>query len=152
MESERATMHLLRDVTRTFARVQRQAFSCCGPASETQCLLLTGLAPGEALPVSQIATRLGSDVAWVSRTVEQLSRSGDLERRADLSDRRVALVQLTHTGEDRARQLQDALDRQAEAILDAIPEERRATVLEALHLLRGALGAVEERTVTSSDG
>ncbi len=43
-------------------------------------------------------------------------------------------------------------DQISDAILDAIPEERRATVLEALHLLRGALGAVEERTVTSSDG
>ncbi len=145
-------MHLLRDVTRTFARVQRQAFSCCGPASETQCLLLTGLAPDEALPVSQLATRLGSDVAWVSRTVEQLSRSGDVERRPDPSDRRVALVQLTRAGAERARSLQDRLDSQAEAILDAIPEERRAAVLEALHLLRGALGAAEERPVASSAG
>ena len=143
MESGQSTMHLLRDVTRTFARVQRRAFSCCGPASETQCLALTALGPGEALPVSELATRLGTDVAWASRTVEQLHRSGDVERLADPSDRRVARVRLTPAGEHRASELQQALDDHAEAILRAIPEERREAVLEALRLLQGALRSVE---------
>ena len=142
-------MHLLRDVSRTFARVQRRAFSCCGPASETQCLALTALGPGEALPVSELAARLGVDVAWASRTVEQLHRSGDVQRLADPSDRRVARVKLTPAGELRARELQQALDAHAEAILHAIPKERRDAVLEALHVLQGALRAAEQDAIVA---
>lgn len=149
MELGHSTMHLLRDVTRTFARVQRRAFSCCGPASETQCLALTALGPNEALPVSELAARLGTDVAWASRTVEQLHRSGDVQRLADPSDRRVALVQLTPAGELRARELQQALDAHADAILHAIPKERRDAVLEGLHLLQKALRAAEQDSIVA---
>jgi MarR family transcriptional regulator for hemolysin len=139
----RSPMHLLRDVTRTFGRVQRKAFSCCGPATETQCLILTALDPGETVPVSEIGTRLGVDLAWVSRTVEQLRLSGDVQRLADPSDRRVALVRLTPQGEARAEALHATLEAHSEAILHAIPENSRADVLSSLELLQTALRSAE---------
>ena len=104
------------------------------------------------MPVSDLAARLGTDVAWASRTVERLHRSGDVQRLADPSDRRVALVKLTPAGEHRARELQQALDAQAEAILHAIPKERRDAVLEALHLLQGALRVAEQDTIVAPSG
>lgn len=137
-------MHVLRDVTRIFGRVQKRAFSCCGPATEAQCLVLTALRPGETLPVSEIGTRLGVDLAWISRTVEQLRLAGDVERVSDPSDRRVALVRLTPQGEARSETLHAALNAHSEAILDAIPEERREEVLQSLDLLQTALRAAEE--------
>ncbi len=144
MEPRDSAMNLLRDVTRTFARLQRRAFTCCGLASEAQCLTLTALSSGTALPVSELAAHLGTDVPWASRAVEQLHRSGEVERRADPSDRRVTLIHLTPAGERRAQAVQQALNDQAEAILGEIPPEHRNTVLESLRLLQGALRVAEE--------
>lgn len=139
--------HLLRRVTRRFAQLQRHTFMCCVPASETRCLLLTELLGSGPLSVRDLAERLGSDSPWVSRAVEQLRAQGFVTRTEDQEDRRRVLVKLTAEGAAEARELQAALNRQAERILRRIPEERRDAVVAALEELSRALDAeyAEER-------
>lgn len=153
MTSSNNTMHRLRDVARTFSRLQRRTFSSCAPRSETACLAITALAPGEAVSVSELSARIGSDVPWTSRTIEQLSRSGLITRQDGAPDRRRVLVQLTAAGSMESRRLQAALNAQADSILARLPEERRAAALEALDWLLAALRAEERgEAATSQQG
>ncbi len=137
-------LHLLREVTRTFARLQREARACCTPRAETQCRILTELASGEAVTVGEIAERIASDAPWVSRTVEQLRQAGWVERSLDPADRRIVRICLTEEGASRARALHQVLDDQAEAVLQHIPPERQGQVLESLQWLASALRAVAD--------
>ncbi len=126
------SFHVLRQVTRRFAQLQRRAWACCTPASEVQCLILTELYPDQALAIRELAERIASDAPWVSRAVEELRRLGWVRRDPSPHDRRFVAVTLTEAGREQARLLQDELNRQSQALLEGLPPEEQETVLRSL--------------------
>ena len=73
-----------------------------GQAEDLQVIRL--LHASGALKVSEIARRRSSSTATSSARIDRLDRRGLVERRRDVSDRRVVVVQLTALGKKSARQ------------------------------------------------
>lgn len=147
-----APIHLLRGIARRFAQIQRRTWSCCTPATETQCLILTELHQASGLSIRELAARIGSDPPWVSRVVENLRSQGWVQRHPDPQDRRQVQVWLTPVGQREAAQLQAALNQQAEDLLSQLPLKKRAAALEALGWIAEALEAEYVGGYTRSTG
>lgn len=67
--------------------------------SPAQVTALLTLAPGEAVPMRDLAARLDYDASNLSVLIDRLERRGAVERRADPGDRRVKALALTAEGE-----------------------------------------------------
>lgn len=105
---------------------------------------LCELATGPALNQRDLASRLGITTSSTSRLVDQLVAKGWAQRDADpdSSDSRVRLVVLTPEGERTARQVLHARSQRFARLLDNVPVEKRAMVVEAFGLLREATHAL----------
>jgi DNA-binding MarR family transcriptional regulator len=64
-----------------------------------QVNVLLALEPGEAVPMRNLAARLGYDASNLSVLADRLERRGAVERRPDPDDRRVKALALTRAGE-----------------------------------------------------
>jgi DNA-binding MarR family transcriptional regulator len=86
------------------------------------------------MPMGELAALLGVDPPNLTAVVDELERTGLVERRAHPSDRRVKLVAATTTGA--------ALARRAEEILERPPLGLRELPAEDLEILGGILSRV----------
>ena len=91
--------------------------------SEATARLLLALAPGEALPMREVALRMGRDPSTATRFTDRAEREGLVQRAPGL-DRRRRLVGLTPEGlaaRDRLLRLRRArAERTARRIRDAV--------------------------------
>jgi len=131
---------LLRDVTRLYARAQRQTVACCGPHSAARCHVLGELARSGPLRLTELAARLDADKSWTSRTVAAMVEEGLLSCSGTAGDGRVVEVSLTRTGRKRWRRMDAARRRHAEGAFSKLSGEERRIVQRGLALLRDALG------------
>lgn len=121
---------------------------CGQPMSPSEAHALSELTREAPLSQTGLAGRLRLDKSTVSRLVTRMEERGWVRREPDPGDGRAARLVLTPHGEDAAGRLQAARSEKFRALLDAIPEEQRAPLLEALTTLTEALTATpgqEER-------
>src|ERR1051325_7553750 len=78
------------------------------PLDRAAVALLRQVADSEPLRPGELAARLGVEASHVTRTVQQLQRSGYVTRVPDPDDRRAKRIELTEAG-------QQAIDRIREA-------------------------------------
>ncbi|MCO5987590.1 MarR family transcriptional regulator [Actinoallomurus spadix] len=106
--------------------------------------VLASLERGSALTQRELARRCGVAPSTLNHTVDHLERSGWIERRRDVADRRLVRLALTETGRRQLRQAQDAAGREMEPMLDHLPpaDER---------IVRDFLLATEERFQSEDD-
>ncbi|MEV5752005.1 MarR family transcriptional regulator [Actinoallomurus sp. NPDC052308] len=83
--------------------------------------VLDSLERGSALTQRELARRCGIAPSTLNHTVDHLERSGWIERRREVADRRLVRLALTETGRRQLRQAQDAADSQMEPMLDHLP-------------------------------
>lgn len=83
--------------------------------------VLASLERGSALTQRELARRCGVAPSTLNHTVDHLERSGWIERRRDVADRRLVRLALTETGRRQLRQAQDAAGREMEPMLDHLP-------------------------------
>jgi DNA-binding MarR family transcriptional regulator len=115
----------------------------------TPCGFDAGVAEAHALaelsdaPLRQgdLVERLGLTKSTVSRLVANLVDRGWAERCAVDDDARGVTVALTRLGRDAAVRLRKARTRRMEALLAAVPAERRREVVEVLAVLGQAARA-----------
>ncbi|MEW5878924.1 MAG: MarR family transcriptional regulator [Pseudomonadota bacterium] len=131
---------LLREVTRLYARAQREVADCCGTTS-TQCHILIELGRAGELTPGELGRRLRLEKSWISRALDSLVDAGIVAKRAHADDARSRVVALTAKGRKRFQELNATLDAQAERVLAALSPEERAIVDRALALLLRALRA-----------
>lgn len=129
---------LLREVTRLYARAQREVADCCG-TTNTQCHIVIELGRAGALTPSELGRRLQLEKSWISRALDALVQAGIVAKRANAADARSFVVALTAKGRKRFEELNATLDAQAERVLAALSPEERAIVERALGLLLRAL-------------
>lgn len=137
-------MSVLRDISRSFARLQRRAFVSCDSRSESECLVLLELLGSTNLTIAQLATRLGSDSPWMSRTVERLRKRGLVVRAEDPKNRRRSLVRLTRSGRTSATRLNRELNLQSDRVLSMFTHRERRGVLADLNRLAQFLRTLDE--------
>jgi DNA-binding MarR family transcriptional regulator len=121
-----------------YTRAQRVVADCCRTTS-TQCHLLTELARGGPLPLSELGTRVSLEKSWVSRAVDAMVERGLVTKEPNSSDARSWLVTLTDEGVRTVNELNQTLDAHAEQLLGSLNTRERAAVENSLLLLMKAL-------------
>jgi DNA-binding MarR family transcriptional regulator len=86
----------------------------------------------EAVPIHEVARRLGLSQAAAGRTVDQLVRLGIVERQESADDRRVKLVSLSPRGFDIADQHIEQKRKAIKAVSERLPRDDCARLTAAL--------------------
>lgn len=133
------TANLLTRLMRREMRRQRPA-----EISLPQFRTLRILQRHAGLSLSQLAVRLDLTPASASKLIDVLAKHELVERRCSPTDRRKLELYLTGHGRDTLDQAEAATQRALVEMLQALPEERRAVVLEAMQTLQAVLTEREE--------
>jgi DNA-binding MarR family transcriptional regulator len=92
-------------------------------------------AAGHELSLGQVADSVGISLPTASRSVDDLVRRGLVERREDVSDRRLKRVGLTVAGQAALRQLASARLTGLQEFIATLTEPERATLAETVDTL-----------------
>lgn len=112
---------------------------CGKPVSVAEAHALMELSRGEPLVQKELAARLRLEKSTVSRLVGMLEKRGWVGRTRSLEDGRAVELRLTDAGAMAAFNIAEVRRAKFARILEAIPETERASVLEALKTLEGAM-------------
>ena len=133
----------IRGLVRRFSVSERADVSCCG-VTVAQAAALEALFGHGPMRLSDLGRRLGIAPSTLTRNLDRLVEGGLVVRQADGRDARAARVRLTAAGRRAALGVADREEDFARQVLERIPEERRASVVESLgHLLVAVRGATE---------
>ncbi|MFE9452062.1 MarR family winged helix-turn-helix transcriptional regulator [Streptomyces sp. NPDC006739] len=125
VEIERALTRITYLSTR--ARQHERLMALAGvPLDRAAVALLRQVADSEPLRPGELAQRLGVEASHVTRTVQQLQRSGYVTRVPDPHDRRAQRIQLTEPGREAVGRVREVGARGMQLALAAwAPEELR---------------------------
>lgn len=112
--------------------MERSELSCCGIPMSQAMVLQTLQANPEGQRMSEIAEALGVAQSTATRLVEPLARQERVERRPAPDDGRAVIICLTNKGRHAAAELSKLTLRWSEGILQRIPSEEHAAVIQAL--------------------
>ncbi|MGW3287443.1 MarR family winged helix-turn-helix transcriptional regulator [Streptomyces sp. NPDC001002] len=125
VEIERALTRITYLSTRS--RQHERLMALAGvPLDRAAVALLRQVADSEPLRPGELANRLGVEASHVTRTVQQLQKSGYVTRVPDPVDRRAQRIELTEKGQQAIDRVRDAGSRGMQlALADWSPEELR---------------------------
>ncbi|MEU8757033.1 MarR family winged helix-turn-helix transcriptional regulator [Streptomyces chartreusis] len=125
VEIERALTRITYLSTR--ARQHERLMALAGvPLDRAAVALLRQVADSEPLRPGELAARLGVEASHVTRTVQQLQKTGYVTRVPDPEDRRAQRIELTESGRRAVDRVRDAGARGMQlALADWTPEELR---------------------------
>ena len=125
IEIERALTRI--NYLSTRARQHDRLMALAGvPLDRAAVALLRQIADSEPLRPGELAARLGVEASHVTRTVQQLQKSGYVTRVPDPDDRRAQRIELTDAGRQAIARVRDAGVRGMQmALSDWSPEELR---------------------------
>ncbi|MFE5813467.1 MarR family winged helix-turn-helix transcriptional regulator [Streptomyces sp. NPDC056479] len=156
VEIERALTRITYLSTR--ARQHDRLMTLAGvPLDRAAVALLRQVADSEPLRPGELAGRLGVEASHVTRTVQQLQKSGYVTRVPDPQDRRAQRIELTEAGGQAIARVRDAGARGMQlALADWTPEELRqlATLFHRMvdDFLSHAVDEDGERQPTAPSG
>ncbi|HVV83376.1 MAG TPA: MarR family transcriptional regulator [Kofleriaceae bacterium] len=112
--------------------------------SDAHALMLLRRAGAEGLAQTLLADQLGIDKSTASRLVARMTETGHMSAAAS-DDGRARPVRLTKKGLRLADEIDQASRRRFAAVLERVPAERRARVVESLRDVVGALTSLKEQ-------
>jgi DNA-binding MarR family transcriptional regulator len=128
--------HELVGFVRAFGLLSQERTPCGQPMAPSDAHALTEIADGGRTQ-RELVDRLRLDRSSVSRLVDRLVTRGWV-RRVDAADRRTVRLVATAQGERVAAEVAASRSDRFTELLDAIPSDQRALVLDALRLLTAA--------------
>ncbi|WP_367325483.1 MarR family winged helix-turn-helix transcriptional regulator [Streptomyces sp. HUAS ZL42] len=153
IEIERALTRITYLSTR--ARQHERLMALAGvPLDRAAVALLRQIADAEPLRPGELANRLGVEASHVTRTVQQLQKSGHVTRVPDPDDRRAQRIQLTDTGRQAVDRVREAGARGMQlALADWSPDELRQLATLFHRMVDDFLShAVEDETEQQAAG
>ncbi|CAL9359338.1 Transcriptional regulator SlyA [Streptomyces sp. enrichment culture] len=125
VEIERALSRITYLISR--ARQHERLTALAGvPLDRAAVALLRQMADVEPMRPGELAARLGVEASHVTRTVQQLQKSGHVTRVPDPDDRRAQRIELTEAGRQAIARVREAGARAMQAALaDWSPEDLR---------------------------
>lgn len=133
----------IRALVRRFAVSERADVACCG-VTVAQAAALEALEAEGPTRLRDLGRCLGIAPSTLTRNLARLEVSGLVEREADPEDARSFRVGLTSPGRRAAQAVAAQEEAFARQVLARIPAARRATVVESLGDLLGAVRAATE--------
>jgi DNA-binding MarR family transcriptional regulator len=156
IEIERALNRITYLSTR--ARQHDRLMALAGvPLDRAAVALLRQIADSEPLRPGELANRLGVEASHVTRTVQQLQKSGYVTRVPDPDDRRAQRIELTETGRKAVDRIRDAGARGMQMALSGWSAEELQQLATLFHrmvdnFLDHAIEEESEPEVTVSTG
>jgi len=138
------------DMTLIVSRLIR-AISPNDPATElpiTQVKVCSILREGPR-SMSAISKELGISLSAITQIADRMERAGLVERVPDCEDRRVRSLQLTSSGLGITKKRFEMRVVLAERILEQLPEQKRAEVIDSLKVLLDASADIAENVADS---
>ncbi len=129
---------LIRLLERKLGVLEDGEMACCG-LSMAQCHALVEIGRAKSISLVDLAKLLNLDNSTMSRTVNNLVNNNMVERELDPNDRRYITIRLTQEGLAHFRGIESSMGEYYMQIYSAIPEERRAQVLQSLQILLKAI-------------
>lgn len=133
-----AAQDALMRFVRNFGLHQPDRTPCGQPLPVSEAHALGEVARDGTLRQVELARRLRLEKSSVSRLVGNLVERGWIRRHRAVDDARGVLLELTDDGAVAAKRLHEARMSRFSALLDRVPEDRRAEVLTALRTLAEA--------------
>ena len=113
---------------------------CCDGLSQRQTAILRVLVASEGARLTDLAALSGITPSAMTRVLEKLEARGLVERvRGAHDDGRAAIVRVTPAGRRTRKALDQLMRSRTQTIMGAIPQQHRASVLNALQLLNDAI-------------
>jgi DNA-binding MarR family transcriptional regulator len=131
-------------IVRSLGLLRPDTTPCGQPVSVTQAHAISELGRRGALSQRSLGASLRLEKSTISRLVDQMVELGLVVRRANPTDRRSVLVELTATGRRRAERLRVAQQSLFEGLLDQVPPGDRDSVVHGLQRLEEAARALEQ--------
>lgn len=139
MEREMVMLReLLRKMVRDLGILEKNDTPCCG-VTLSQCHTLVEIGRREELSLGDLSEIMGLDKSTMSRTVNNLVTSDLVVRDLDAENRRYVKIQLTDKGRAVCCNIEENMDAYYLDIFNAIPKDKRESVLESLKLLSEAI-------------
>lgn len=127
---------------RKLGLLQKADASCCG-ITVAQCHTIVEIDKAGCLSLNELAELLNLDKSTMSRTVDNLVNAGLVERQVDTADRRYMKITLTEKGSQIVEAINNNMQNYYERVLNFVPQEKRALVMEALPYLLMAVKDTE---------
>ena len=124
---------------RAFGLHKADQTPCGRPVAVAEAHALMELSRAETLVQKELASRLRLEKSTVSRLVGMLEDRGWVERSRSPQDGRALELRLTGAGKRTAENIAEARRAKFARVLEAIPEEERGSVLEAVRILEEAI-------------
>lgn len=138
--------NIFREIIKTCVRklglLQKADAACCG-ITVAQCHTLVEISRGDGLSLNELSESLTLDKSTMSRTVDNLVKTGLVARKIDNADRRYTKITLTAKGVEMVEVINSSMEDYFERILCSIPKEKREAVVEALPYLLTAVRDTE---------
>ena len=106
--------------------------------SQVMAHFLDDIARTRPGPISQLASRMGVDPGWATDVIDRLEERGDVRRVASTEDRRVKIIELTETGRETWRKMDDALAAAPPELLELGEHDLRMLLRIAERLAKSA--------------
>jgi DNA-binding MarR family transcriptional regulator/N-acetylglutamate synthase-like GNAT family acetyltransferase len=117
------------------------------PFSLTEARVLYELAHREQPTATELGRELGLDGGYLSRILREFHKKGLVEKRPSKSDGRQSLLRLTKKGQKEFATLNERSHDEVAAMLERLSEDEHRRLIEAMHSIKGVLGAVPEPKV-----
>jgi DNA-binding MarR family transcriptional regulator len=115
---------------------------CCEGLTPRQTAILRTLTEREGARIGDLASAVELSPSAMTRVVEKLEGQGLVERvRGVGDDGRAAMVKITSAGREVRKRIDQLMQERTLAIVNAVPEEKRAVVLWAVRLLNEAMSS-----------
>jgi DNA-binding MarR family transcriptional regulator len=115
---------------------------CCEGLTPRQTTILRTLTEREGARIGDLAGAVELSPSAMTRVVEKLEAQGLVERvRGVGDDGRAAMVKITRAGREVRKRIDHLMQERTLAIVNAVPEEKRAVVLWAVRTLTEAMNS-----------
>ena len=115
----------------------------CGPVTVQQCYTLEALIDGPR-SMKSLAAEVALHQSTLTRVVEKLEKQDLVRRRRPADNQRSVEVQITEAGRQIYRILDDAGSQMISDLLDHIPANRQAAIVDAMEALAELLNPANE--------
>ncbi|MCX7305474.1 MAG: MarR family transcriptional regulator [Hyphomicrobiales bacterium] len=136
------------------ARLLRKRFEAKGRAfglSAAQWRLMVRLVKEEGVAQARLAELLEIEPISVSRLLDRMEEGGWIERRQDLTDRRVRMIFPTDKSREAFASIKSVAGEVYEAALDGLNQDERRILIKALNAIVTNLSDGETPTVEQSN-
>lgn len=117
----------------------------CYGVTLPQCYTIETVSREGQLTMNELSRLMGVSLSTMTRVVDVLVRDEVLERVPNPSDRRKVCIRLTAKGQELARKLKACTESYTLEILEKIPKEKQAQVIESMGLLSEAIETVKQK-------